>query len=69
MGCCYDIGVVSVWVSKSVVENGGPMGRAHARGAEHRESIMHFEMDRPLRDEELESLREAVLRVLTDVVG
>ena len=37
------------------------------RGAPHRESVMHFELDRRLGDEELGELEEAVGRTLTSV--
>ena len=38
-----------------------------ARGALHRESVMHFEVDRRLPDAELEELTSAVIRVIGDV--
>ena len=38
-----------------------------ARGAEHRESVMHFEVDRTLNDGAAEDLVEAIQRVLADL--
>ncbi len=49
----------------------GPDGRivrvTHAREARHRESVMHFEVDPRLADQELEALAGALRQILLDV--
>jgi glutamate dehydrogenase len=48
-------------------ESGALRAITPARGALHRESVMHFEVDSKLSDEELAALRDDVARVLGDV--
>jgi glutamate dehydrogenase len=48
-------------------EQGGVRSIGPARGALHRESMMHFEVDRRVPDDQLDDLAQAVTRVLGDV--
>ena len=45
-------------------EDGAITAVSHARNAVHRESVMHFDLDRRLDDEELAELETAILDVL-----
>ena len=48
-------------------DEGGVRSVGPARGALHRESMMHFEVDRRVSDDQLDDLAQAVTRVLGDV--
>ncbi len=48
-------------------DEGGVRSVGPARGALHRESMMHFEVDRRVPDDQLDDLAQAVTRVLGDV--
>ena len=48
-------------------EDGSVRSIGPARGALHRESVMHFEVDRRVPDDQLEQVELAVARVLGDV--
>jgi glutamate dehydrogenase len=50
-------------------EDGRIVGVGHARNAIHRESVMHFDLQRRLSDEQLEELEEGVRGVLSAVRG